>query len=67
MRLCLLAVPLALCLLVADSVQGNTINYVRNEGHDFMTLIKGAKGNFVRNSPDPGLVYVLLLHMHAFC
>ena len=67
MRLCLLAVSLALCLLAAYNVKGTSINYVRDEGHDFMTLIKGAKGNFVINSPDPGSVYILLLHMHVLC
>ena len=67
MRLCLLAVPLALSLMAANSVEGTTINYVRDEGHDFKTLIKNAKGNFVLNSPDPGSVYILLLHMHVLC
>ena len=67
MRLCLLAAPLALCLLAANSVKGTSINYVRDEGHNFKTLIKNAKGNFVINSPDPGLVYILMLRMHVLC
>ena len=61
MGLCLLVVTLALCLLAANSVEGTTINYVRDEGHDFKTLIKNAKGNFDKNSIQSWLrLHVLL-------
>ena len=53
-----MAVPLALSLLAANSVEGSTVNYVSDEGQDFKTLIKSAKGIFDKNSINLGFVFM---------
>ena len=49
MRMWLWVIPLALGLLVDNSVEGTAINYVGDEGHNFRTLIKSAQGDFDKN------------------